>query len=120
MGGENPIIEWKELSGRSCLKFIFKGVFLESDALPAIEEWKKAFQYKPGEKIILIWDCAEMKGYDTLSRIAWQSALKELMEQIDSIWLITNRSLIKVGARVMSIFASIPIKVVSSESQIQL
>jgi endo-beta-N-acetylglucosaminidase D len=120
MENENPKIEWCQKLGISYLKFTFKGKLKESDALKAIKKWKEAFNTKSGEKIVLVWDCLEMENYDTNSRIEWQNALKEMKNQIDSIWLITNSVLIKVGARVMSLFTSLEIKIVSSENEINI
>ena len=90
-----------------------------NDAKRAIEKWKKAFTSKTGVKIALIWDCMKMDGYDTESRNLWQNALNEMRDQIDSIWLITNSNYIKIGARIISVFTSLTIKVVDSEDQIK-
>ena len=114
----NPTISECIKSGKPCLKFLFKGLLQEKDALLAIEEWKAYFQSKPMEKIVLIWECQEMKGYDTASRTAWQNTLNELKPQIENIWLITTSKLIKLGAQIMSVFTSLNIKVVESEEQI--
>ena len=39
----------------------------------AIKIWREAFASKHDEKIVIIWDCTEMKGYDTGSRDRWQN-----------------------------------------------
>jgi len=118
MKPENPVLEIYQKSGRNCLKFTFSGILEEQDARHAITRWKHEFRSKPDEKFILIWECLNMKGYDSQSRIAWQNALKEMKSQIDTIWLIASLKLIKVGAQIMSVFTSLNIKVVDSEDQI--
>jgi phosphopantetheine adenylyltransferase len=60
-----------------------------------------------------------MGGYDTEARLQWQKTLKELENQIDTVWLITQSSLIKMGASVMSLFTKLKIQVVRSESEIR-
>ncbi len=115
---ENPRIEWKNNPNKKCLKFIFNDKLSEQDAVSAIEKWRKSFKSYPGEKVVLIWDCLNMKGYESGARNLWQSALKEMKGQIDSIWLITNSGFIRMGASVMSVFASYPIKVVDSENAV--
>ena len=117
---ENPKVECCQKSGRNCLKFTFSGVLEEYNAKAAITKWKHEFRSKPDEKFTLIWECLDMKGYDSPSRIAWQNAMKELKPQIDTIWLIATLKLIKVGAQIMSVFTSINVKVVESEEQIVL
>ena len=59
-----------------------------------------------------------MKGYDSDARVKWQSALKEMNTQIDSIWLISDSSIIKMGATMMGLFSSLNVKVIKSESEI--
>jgi len=115
----NLNIDWIEKSGKPCLKFTFGQNLTEKDAGEAIVEWRKAFQSKMGQAIVLIWDCREMKGYESAARVNWQSALKEMKSQIDTIWLITESNFIKMGASVMSMFSSLEIKVVSSEDEIK-
>ncbi|MBN1783106.1 hypothetical protein JW948_18365 [bacterium] len=117
---ENPTIEWIEHAGRDCLKFTFHGALKSQNARGAIEKWKTAFQEKNGEKIPLIWDCHHMTGYDTDSRVEWQNTIKDLKKQIDSIWLITDSKLIRVGAQIMTVFTHMDIRVVQDESQIRL
>jgi len=119
MENENPKIEWLQRAKKDCLKFTFKETLTEQNAIIAIQKWEKAFASKPEEKIIIIWDCSKMSGYSTKSRILWQNALKEMKEQIDIIWLISQSSLIKMGASVMGLFTSLKIKTVSKESEIK-
>ena len=108
------------LKEEECLKFTFKDKFKGDDAESAVEEWKDLFASLNGEKTLLIWDCMEMTGYETKARIAWQQAMKDLKDQIDCVWLITNSKIIKAGAKLMSAFTKFTIKVVGSENEIIL
>jgi len=116
----NPSIEWYQKSGKQCLRFIFGEKLTEKEAEIAIQEWKAAFHSKMGEAIALVWDCREMKGYESGARAQWILALKEMKSQIDSIWLITDSAVIKLGAAMMGSFSSQNIKAVSSESEVVL
>lgn len=117
---DNPQIEWTNKSGKQCLRFTFSGKFTEQDAVPALEKWRQSFASKPGERIPMIWDCLNMNDYDYEARTLWQNACKEMKDQIDSIWVMTNSLLIRMGASVISVFSSLRIKVVDSEEDIKL
>jgi hypothetical protein len=119
MESGNPRIEWLQKSGMNYLKFTFKDTLTEEMARTAIKKWREAFQSKSGQKITLVWDCLEMAGYDTGSRHQWQIALKEMKDQIETVWLITKSNIVQMGASVMSLFSTLEIKTVSSESEIQ-
>ena len=118
MKSEIPSIEWYQISGKEYLKFIFGEKFTEKEAEVAIEEWTELFNSKDNKKIILVWDCRRMKGYETGARTKWTQALKELKPQIDAIWLISESAFIKMGASVMAMFSNINIKPISSEKEI--
>jgi hypothetical protein len=120
MDAQNPGIEWFQKSGKECLKFTFKGRLTEQMAITAIKKWQEAFRSKPGRKIILIWDCIEMEGYDTAARDQWQNALKAMKDQFDIVWLITPSGIIKMGALIMSQFTSFKLNIASSMSEITL
>jgi hypothetical protein len=120
MKSENPKIEWYEKSGKQCLKFIFGEKLTEKEAEIAIAEWGEAFQSKKDQKIILIWDCRKMKGYETGARTKWTDALKNMKSQIATIWLISDSAFIRIGASVMAMFSSLNINAISSESEIAI
>lgn len=117
---ENPKIEWITISGQKCLKFTFAEKLNGLDAREAVDKWKKYCDSASGNKIILIWDCLEMQGYDPEARNVWQNALKDLKTKIENIFVITNSSLIKMGTMAMSMFASYKMKVVGSIDEIKL
>lgn len=118
MKSENPRIVWSEKSGKQCLRFTFKRRLTAKEADVAIAEWREMFQSKAEQSIILIWDCKKMKGYDSAARVKWTEALEEMRSQIDTIWLITSSTVIRMGASVMGMFISLNIKAVRSESEI--
>ena len=117
---DNPQIEWITRAGRNCLKFTFRGKFTEQNARLSLEKWKQAFAGHAREKTPIIWNCLEMEDYDHEARTIWQTACKEMKDEIEIIWVVTNSLLIRMGASVISVFTSLKIKVVSSESDIQL
>ena len=117
---DNPKMEWVQKSGKTCLKFTFHGNFKEQDAELATAQWRKELACRPRERIVHIWDCLDMKDYEQPARILWSDTCKNLKNQIDVIWVITNSILIKMGATVISVFTSLNIKVVKSETDIRL
>lgn len=112
-------IELCQLSNEDCLKFTFIDNFNEEEAKIAVEEWRTLFKSTKGEKTRLVWDCREMTGYEKKALKVWQHAMKDLKDQIDIVWLITNSPIIKTGAKLMSVFSKFTIKVVKSPEQIK-
>ncbi len=117
---DNPKMEWVRKEGRDCLKFTFQESFREQDAQAAIDKWRAELATKPQERVVHIWDCLRMKDYEQQARSMWSEACKDLKGQIDVIWVVTNSLLIKMGATVISVFTSLNIRVVSSETDIRL
>ena len=115
---DSLIIHWKNVNNRICLHFTFQGILSYELAMNGVNEWRKHFQGKEKLKIVIVWDCIKMTGYEPRSRIIWQKALKEMKEQIDTIWLISNSPIIKTGAKIMSLAVSYDIKGISKETDI--
>ena len=116
----NPQIEWCQKSGQECLRFCFGERLTEKEADIAITVWKDAFQSKRDKSVTLIWDCKNMKGYETGARDKWTKALKEMKGQIASIWLISDSAIIRMGASVMGLLSALKIRPISSESDIAI
>ncbi len=115
---DNPNIERCEHSNQVCLKFTFKQQLTENKAIQAIEKWKQMFESEAGKKFTLIWNCQEMTGYEPMARVIWQRAIKEMKDQIDSIWLVSDSILIQTGAKIVSLFTSFDINIVNDEAKI--
>ena len=120
MSNENPRIEWSQISGREVLLFTFSELLTADEAEFAILLWRKEFQSKMDKPVTLVWDCKLMKDYESEAKERWTAALKEMKNQIETIWLISDSTIIRMGASVMGMFTSLKIKPVSSESQITL
>ena len=117
---ENPKMEWVVKSGKECLKSTFTGNFTEQNARTAADKLREAFNSRPTGRIILIWDCLEMNDYDHEARTIWQNLCKEYKDRIETIWVMTNSILIRMGASVISVFTSLKIKVVANENEIKI
>lgn len=116
----NPTIGWSEISGKKSLKFTFTGQLTVDEAIEAIGKWRTICSSKIDGKIVMVWDCLEMTGYDPQARNEWQKALKEMKIHIDSLWVVSESSLIRMGTMAMAMFASYKIKVVASSDLISL
>jgi len=115
---ENPVIEWVRIKDTDCLKFTFTGILNADEADIAIAIWRQEFASRKGEKTVIIWNCIKMLDYEPKARVKWQNTMKELKDQIASIWLVTDSLIIKTGAAIMGIFTSLDINVVSSEDKV--
>ncbi len=114
----NPVIELVSFKGEDCLKFTFTGHFSAEDAEIAVAEWRDFFDTLGEDKVVVIWDSLNMKGFDLKAQKIWQKELKELKEQIKCVWLITNSKIIRAGAKFMSAFTSYCLKVVDTSENI--
>ena len=108
-------IEWVKIQNRVCLRFRFVDHLYASEAHRAIEEWKRMYARKPDQQIVLVWDCLDMTNYDSEARKLWAKALQEMKHQTSEIWVISNSSLVKMGAGIMAMTSQIKTKVVNSE-----
>jgi len=113
-----PEIEFSEKFGKYYLKFKFYGKLKKDEAAEAIKIWDEYFLKNKNRKIIIIWHCLEMTGYEKGAREIWQKTLKKMSNKIEGIWVITNSSVIRMGASLISLFAAYPIKIVSTEDEI--
>lgn len=108
-------ITWTE--GQECLVFKFPEILTKSAAQKAIEVWNREYSLKSG-KSCLIWDCTHMKDYEPMARILWQKAMKEHMNKIQTIWLISESTMIRTAAKLLAMFVQADIKPVKSREDI--
>lgn len=99
------------------LSFEFPEFLDKRSAEKAIAIWDKEFSQQPG-KTDLIWDCTVMTDYDPVARMLWQKALSQHKNQINTIWLISESSIIRAGAKLFSLFVGVNIKPVKSHKDI--
>jgi len=114
----NPQIEFCIEDKSNCLRFSFNGSLVEEEAKNAVNEWRRIFKSKKDNKLNLVWDCNKMTGYDPGARLVWQNALRELKDQIASIWVVSKSNMIRSGAMIISMMTKYNIKVVQDESEI--
>lgn len=107
-----------DISNNECLRFTFIDELKANDAEKAVEEWKKLFDNLGDEKLSVVWDCLQMTGFENKARVIWQKAMKDLKNNIDTVWLITNSNVIKAGAKLISTFTKFKMKVVKSQEEI--
>lgn len=113
-----PEIEFSEKFGKNYLKFTFYSKLKKYEAAEAIKIWDEYFWKNSDQKIIIIWQCLKITGYEKGAREIWQKALKKMSDRIEEIWVITNSSVIRMGASLISLFVEYPIKIVSTENEI--
>jgi len=119
MPPQSTTVEWGEISGRRCLTFTFCEKLTAADAASAVETWTTQFAATDPEKIVMVWDCLCMKGYEKGARQLWTAALAKLKPRIDSVWLVTASTLVGMGAAVMSMMSGITINTVKSRAEIR-
>lgn len=117
----NPFIDWRPIQGKTFLYFKFEGTLKVEEAEYGIERWDTCFEdaKHTSEKISLVWNCLQMKNYETEARIAWQNAVKKHRANIENIWLITDSVTITAGAEIISFFTSLKIRPIKSFEELE-
>lgn len=100
------------------LTFRFPDYLTEHDARITIGQWKQLFEKYQDKPFILIWECSEMKDYDSMARVLWQECLKELKNQFELVYLVSASKMVKAGAVLMSTFSPYTLKNVNSIDEI--
>jgi hypothetical protein len=111
-------IEQLSINNQECLKFNFSGILSQKDASQICNEWKSIAEASKEKKYVIIFNALEMTDYDPLTRTSFQNTMKELKNQIDKVWVISESRLIRGGAAIMSMLTSFPIRAVNSEDQV--
>lgn len=120
----NPYVNWKIINNEKYLYFKFEGVLRLDGAKKAIKRWNTLIEREElkGESVddmLIVWDCSEMKNYETNARIAWQQNLKEQGKKIGIIWLITKSPIIQAGAEMISFFTSYTIRTIKTIEELE-
>lgn len=111
-------VELTKMGGQRCLKFNFGSNLTAELAESLIKDWARHFNDYPNEKFVLIWDCLQMSGYEPGARMKWQKAMKDFTNQIDVVWIIADKNIIILGAKLMNMISKLNLKVVSSLKEI--
>lgn len=120
----NPYVNWKIINDEKCLYFKFYGVLRLDEAEKAIKRWNKLIDREEHNRgsiddVLLVWDCSEMKNYETNARIVWQQNLKKQGRKITIVWLITKSPIVQAGAEIISFFTSYTIRTVKSIEELE-
>lgn len=116
---DEVVISWQEKNGIKRLNFLFNGNFTEKEAVSAIKKWEKEFASIPqGQKVELIWNCLEMRKYSPGAAKTWKNAMSKMNSKIDTVWLVSSNTFIRMGARTVTLLLPIKLKPVSSEFEI--
>ena len=71
------------------------------------------------ERISMIWDCTEMRGYDSDARDIWQDFFNEIKSRIDVVHLISDNIAYRTAARALGIYWRVKMSVWSDYSQFE-
>jgi hypothetical protein len=78
-----------------------------------------ALMAKQAGPLVVIADLAEMTGYESSSRVAWQEIFRRHRKQMHRLVLVGARSkMIRMGAAVVGAFAGVPVSFVDAWSDI--
>ena len=110
---------WVKKGEKNVLKFTFLGDLTEESASLALTRWRSEFsKIDKGTKVDLIWNCLEMRKYSGKSAKLWKQAMSAMKDKIDKVWLVTNNTFIRMGAKTVTFLLPIQLNVISSEKEI--
>jgi hypothetical protein len=96
-------VYWADVDGQQCLAIRFVGSLSVDAARWALDEVRAALRDRD-DKVTMIWDAAEMTGYETEARTLWQEGMAEVKPRIDAIHLVAESAIIRMGAAVVGMF----------------
>jgi len=67
----------------------------------------------------MIWDCTEMKGYDSDARETWQKFFDGIKAKIDVVHLVSDNIVYRAAARSFGIFWGVKVSAWSDYSQLE-
>jgi hypothetical protein len=119
----NTVIDFKSveqmnLQNKECIKLNFGSILNQKDAISVCNEWKDISQTDKTKKYVIIFNAKDMIDYEPMTRTSFQNTMKELKDQIDQVWVISESKLIRGGAAIMGMLTSLSIKAVNTEDQI--
>lgn len=116
--GSTTELEQHRKAGKDFLCFTFRGTLTHKKAVELCERMKTSCSSNPGKNFVVVFNATNMENYEPQARVVFQKCIKELIKQIDKIWLVTDSKIIRGGASIMSLIIGLPIKAVKSEQQI--
>jgi hypothetical protein len=111
-------IEQIRRAGKDFLRFTFEGVLTQKEAISLCNVWRKHCYDRPDTRFIIVFNATKMINYEPQARITFQKSIKELLDNIEKIWVVTDSKIILGGASIMSLIIGLPILAVRSEEQI--
>lgn len=111
-------LDLQQNSTHYLLSFRFPNYLTEHDAKTVIGQWKQLFEKYQDKPFILIWECSEMKDYDSAARVRWQECMRELKNRFELVYLVSASKIVKAGAVLMSTFSPYTLKNVNSLAEI--
>jgi hypothetical protein len=111
-------IEQITINNKECLRINLKGIINQKSAMLTCSEWKAISDANKTKKYVIIFNAKDMTDYEPMTRTHFQNNMKELKNQIDQVWVISESTLIRSGAAIMGMLTSFPIRAVNLEDQI--
>ena len=93
----SPSVAWRQIDGHRCLSVRFVGNLTADEARTTLDEIREALS-QTDEQVTMVWDAAEMTGYETEARTLWQEGMADLKPRIDAIHLVAESAIIRMGA----------------------
>jgi hypothetical protein len=115
---ERRVVHWQVDARKLGIVITCRGHDKERQVEACVRAFEALIQQQPAA-VVVIADLAEMTGYESSSRVAWQDAFREHRKRMKRLVLVGARSkIIRMGAAVVGAFAGVPVTFVDAWSDL--
>jgi len=97
--------------------FHFSNLLTKEDITQLTQKVRETLEKENSVSMIHIWDCTDMTQFNLGAKSFLEVILKENNKQIDSVYLISNKKLIKLAGKIMSVIINCKLIVLDSIDQ---
>ena len=102
-------VQLEDMQGTPSIRFIFPKKLSRLATEECIEAWGNLLKQHQLYRYNITWDCSVMTDYEPMARVLMQKAIMQRSKGIGVVYLISQNSIIRSGARLMNMFVSFKI-----------
>lgn len=108
-----------DLYGRRCIYVEFEGHVTEEIINNVVEHSVKLAKEDSDEKITVVWNCIDLKSYDTEAREACERGITNNSHLMDRIYVVSTSLTVLAAAEIIKYFTPLPLTAVSSFEKLE-
>ena len=112
----NPTIKWRDIKNQRFLHVLFEGELNVTGTQNAVSKIKSMLT-GDNSVVTMVWECTHMTDFDKNARDIWQQFIKDIRPNIKATHLVSDKLLIRTGARVIGAITGMKIILWSSSDE---